>query len=261
MKALVAAGGYGTRLFPATRAVPKPMLPVAGKPLIQHVVEELAACGVEEIGIICRRSQTTIVDHFRELARSEFIFCDGSRCLGEAMRLAKPFVGDAPFILALGDEIGMKEFSPIPMLLAAHEQYRCTVGASRGAQGAPYRVTSKMWEELNQAVAADRRRQHTLEDCIDVPAGVMIGRYICDGDFFSALEALQRSDFVPDFLDAFGYLASCGRLVAMPFAAAWWHCGDATQLLRAVLDHAVTDPEMGRQVRAYLDRRNHGEVK
>jgi NDP-sugar pyrophosphorylase family protein len=46
MKALVAAGGYGTRLFPATRAVPKPMLPVAGKPLIQHVVVVLAACGV-----------------------------------------------------------------------------------------------------------------------------------------------------------------------------------------------------------------------
>ncbi len=258
-RALVAAGGYGTRLFPATKAVPKAMLPVAGKPLIQHVVEELATYGIEEIGILCRRSQTTIVDHFQsppiqEFARTEFIFCDGSRCLGDAIRLAKNFVTEAPFVLALADEIGMKDASPMPMLLAAHEQYRCTVGASRAAHGAPYRVTSEMWQELNHAVAANRRRRCTLEDCLDIPAGVMIGRYICDGDFLPVLEALNRDDFVPDFIDVFGYLASQGRLVAMPFEAAWWHCGDGTQLLRAVLDHAVTDPEMALQVRAYLQK-------
>lgn len=280
MRALVAVGGYGTRLFPATKAVPKAMLPVAGKPLLQHVVEELATCGIVEIGILCRRSQTTIVEHFKSsaqlkrflsrskaqgilaeissidhLVHAEFIFCDGSSCLGDALRLAQHFVGSDPFVLALGDEIGARGSSPIPRLLELYEHYRCTVGACRGLRDEAYRVTSTMWDELNHAVAAYRRKQHTLEDCIDVPDGVMIGRYVCASDLFPALETLGRSDFVPDFIDAFGHLAACGRLVAMPFAADWWHCGDAVQLLRAVIDHAVTDPHTGRQVREYLQRR------
>jgi UTP-glucose-1-phosphate uridylyltransferase len=111
-----------------------------------------------------------------------------------------------------------------------------------------------MWEELNHAVAISRRRQHTVEDCIDVPVGVMIGRYICASDFLPALEMLSRPDLASDFIDAFGYLATRCRLVAMPFAAAWWHCGDPTQLMRAVLDHAVADPQMGHQIREYLKK-------
>ena len=140
-KAVIPAAGLGTRMLPLTKSQPKEMLPIGSKPCIQYIVEELAACGVEEILIITGQKKRAIEDHFdkdnelnRMLHRSEqpdllqalayedmnvqFFFTRQSSPtgLGDAVRLAKSFVNNEPFIVALGDSI---VFSPSePPLLA-----------------------------------------------------------------------------------------------------------------------------------------------
>ncbi len=140
-KAVIPAAGLGTRMLPLTKSQPKEMLPIGSKPCIQYIVEELAACGVEEILIITGQKKRAIEDHFdkdnelnRLLHRSEqadllqtlayedmdvqFFYTRQSTPtgLGDAVGLAKSFVSNEPFIVALGDSV---IFSPAnPSLLA-----------------------------------------------------------------------------------------------------------------------------------------------
>ena len=140
-KAVIPAAGLGTRMLPLTKSQPKEMLPIGSKPCIQYIVEELAACGVEEILIITGQKKRAIEDHFdkdnelnRLLHRSEqadllqtlayedmdvqFFYTRQSTPtgLGDAVGLAKSFVSNEPFIVGLGDSV---IFSPAnPSLLA-----------------------------------------------------------------------------------------------------------------------------------------------
>ncbi len=106
--AVVPVAGFGTRLLPATRAVPKEMLPVGGKPVVQHVVEELAASGIERAVLVTARGKEAIEQHFAgedfgiEL---EFVLQPAMRGLGDAVLCAEAAVGDVPFAVALGDAI------------------------------------------------------------------------------------------------------------------------------------------------------------
>lgn len=109
--AIVPVAGLGTRLLPATRSQPKEMLPVARKPVVEYVVDELAANGIEQILFITGRNKTSIEDHFdvgpNEPAAAKFFYTrQGSpRGLGDAVLAGEHFAGDAPFVVALGDSI------------------------------------------------------------------------------------------------------------------------------------------------------------
>src|SRR6202034_1957040 len=110
--AVVPVAGLGTRLLPATRSQPKEMLPVARKPVVVYVIDELEANGVEQILFVTGRNKTSIEDHF-DLAGQEapktakfFYTRQGSpRGLGDAVLAGEDFAGDAPFVVALGDSI------------------------------------------------------------------------------------------------------------------------------------------------------------
>ncbi len=154
-KAVVPAAGKGTRLLPATRSQPKEMLPVGRKPTIQHVVEELAAAGLQEVLLISGQGKRAIEDHLDRgvgEARDEhqpwmdlhFFHARQSvpRGLADAISVAEPFVANQPFVVALGDSIVVSK-SPQPLLrrmVAVHAKHR--PAAARGERTASLRSSS-----------------------------------------------------------------------------------------------------------------------
>lgn len=138
--AVIPVGGLGTRLLPATRSQPKEMLPIVDKPVVQHVVEELAAHGIRRILFVTGRRKRAIEDHFdadseleRALGRAtvpandlQILYTRQPRPagLGDALRYAQGFAGDGAVVVALGDAvISRSEGSPgiVTRLIAAYE--------------------------------------------------------------------------------------------------------------------------------------------
>src|SRR5918998_919872 len=146
-KAVFPAAGLGTRFLPATKAMPKEMLPLVDKPLIQHVVEEAVASGIESVLIITARGKTTIEDHFdvsfeleqvlrargkedllkqargvADIARVQYVRQHEALGLGHAVLQAKDFVGDEPFAVLLADDIVDAETPALKQMMRVYEE-------------------------------------------------------------------------------------------------------------------------------------------
>ncbi|MEA2358608.1 MAG: UTP--glucose-phosphate uridylyltransferase [Solirubrobacteraceae bacterium] len=104
--AVVPVAGLATRLRPLSRGVPKALLPVAGRPVVQHIVDELAACGVERVVLVTGRGRAAFAAHFAGSSGPEVVCAPQPepRGLGDAVLCAAPFV-DGPFVIALGDAL------------------------------------------------------------------------------------------------------------------------------------------------------------
>src|ERR1700722_14264084 len=146
-KAVIPAAGFGTRMLPATKALPKEMLPVAGKPLIQYAIEEAAASGIDTVVIVVRNHKNLIESHFSAdpaldtflrsrhqdaaadeisrlpaLMRLEFVEQQHPRGLGDAIRCAKPLLNDVPFIILLPDVIMVNDEPVAAQLIRAYQR-------------------------------------------------------------------------------------------------------------------------------------------
>ena len=153
-KAIIPAAGLGTRVLPATKAMPKEMLPIVDKPAIQYIVEEAVRSGIEEILIILGRNKGIIEDHFDRnpeleaalskpgkeklleeclgiagLANIYFVRQKETLGLGHAVMMAKAFTADEPFVVMYGDDVIMGEDPAAAQLIRAYEaEGRCAVG-------------------------------------------------------------------------------------------------------------------------------------
>ena len=270
MKALIAAGGYGVRLLPITKSIPKAMLPLAGKPLIQHVVEEIVSAGVKEIGILIRKAQRSIVEHFQtsvslahhlhsnrlnsalmvaqnidRLANVTYLYCDELSSLGDSILMAASFLEDAPFLLAFADEVGGAAAASAA-LLKSFATYQCTVVCCETRN--PYFLP-----DVSERITATSVE---LGGCRMLPAGTMIGRYLCHPELMRALEANSKRASA-NFYAALDTLARRERLLAIPFESPWWNCNDPIQYLQAILDHTLCNEVLKRQVLHYIGE-HHG---
>src|ERR1700680_3006431 len=147
-KAVLPVAGLGTRVLPASKVVPKEMLPIVDKPTLQYIVEEAVAAGIEEIIFVTSRSKRSIEDHFdvfpeletvlerkgkrkeleelrhvQTMAKYSYVRQSGPRGLGHAALCAKELVGDEPFVVMLGDDLVAPETPCLPRMMAIHEQY------------------------------------------------------------------------------------------------------------------------------------------
>src|SRR5437016_2810565 len=147
-KAVLPVAGLGTRVLPASKVIPKEMLPIVDKPTLQYIVEEAVAAGVEEIIFVTSRSKRSIEDHFdvfpelemalerkgkrkelEELRRLQtmasyaYVRQHEPLGLGHAVLCAKDLVGDEPFIVILGDDLVAPETPCLPRMLEVHERY------------------------------------------------------------------------------------------------------------------------------------------
>src|SRR5215469_5630024 len=148
-KAVIPAAGLGTRVLPATKAIPKEMLPLADKPTIQYIIEEAVQSGIEHVIIVTSRTKRAIEDHFDEtpelhaalekkgdrmrldmlehietMAQLSFTRQPSPRGLGHAILMAKDLVGDEPFGVLLGDDLVVNRDRPcLRQLMDVQEQY------------------------------------------------------------------------------------------------------------------------------------------
>ena len=214
-KAIIPAAGLGTRLLPNTKSIPKEMLPLVDKPVIQYIVEEAVAAGVEEILIITNRGKNPIEDYFdyapdleerlihdgksgeaatvravADMADVFFLRQKETKGLGHAVWRAKSFVGNEPFAVLLGDDIMLSEKPVLKQLVEAAEANDCSAVAVREVPDELITKYSsvKLIEQLSERVykIGDMNEKPTLEEKFSNFA--ILGRYVLTPAIFDILE-------------------------------------------------------------------------
>jgi UTP--glucose-1-phosphate uridylyltransferase len=213
-KAVVPVAGLGTRFLPASKAVPKVMLPVVDKPAIQYVVEEAAAAGLHDVTLVIGDGQEPIAEHFRrnydlekavaakgneralaavrapaELADVGYARQDEPRGLGHAVLCAADRVGDEPFAVLLGDDLISVHDRLLDRMIAARRRYGGSIIALMEVpadQVAAYGVAAfKPTDEADIVAVTDLVEK---PDPSEAPSNwIVIGRYVCDPAIFSVL--------------------------------------------------------------------------
>lgn len=283
MKAIIPAAGLGTRLLPATKSMPKEMLPVVDKPVIQYVVEEAVAAGFDEIVIVTGRGKRAIEDHFdhsfelehhlqkqgradtfrkmREissLARIHYVRQAEPRGLGDAILCAERFVGGEPFAILLGDDIVVGGEPPLGALLKAHKD--AAVGAI-SVREVPHEDVSR-YGVIRGKPVAEGSDVYLVEDIVEKPTReqapsrlAAIGRYILTPDIFPLLrEARPGHGGEIQLTDALSVLAQQGRLRAVEFRGSRFDVGSILGFLEANIAMSLRRGEIGKEVEALLDR-------
>src|ERR1700730_12526542 len=213
-KAVFPAAGLGTRFLPATKASPKEMLPLVDKPLIQYVVEEAVASGIESIIIVTGRGKTDIEDDFdvsyeleqllrdrgkdellaqvraiSEMARVSYVRQREALGLGHAVLQARDCVGNEPFAVMLSDDIIDAEVPALRQLLAVYERYDAPViGTMQVAGEAISRFGVLDVEEIEAGVYKVRKLVEKPAFAAAPSDLAIIGRYVLTPDIFAEIE-------------------------------------------------------------------------
>jgi UTP--glucose-1-phosphate uridylyltransferase len=281
-KAVIPAAGWGTRMLPATKTIPKEMLPVVDKPIIQYNIEEIAAAGIEDILIITNRGKSAMEDYFdrspeleSSLARSgkekelllardvsrlahvHFIRQQEAKGLGHAIWCARRFVGDEPFAVLLGDDL-MRSQTPVTAQLArvASETGASVVGVQRVA-----REDISKYCSLQVVPAGDRL--YDVTQLIEKPRPdqvfslfAILGRYVLTPRVFSLLETLPPGHGGEiQLTDAINLLCGEERVLALDFEGRRYDTGCLTGYLEANIDFALARPDVGDWLSRFLQEK------
>ncbi len=285
-KAVIPVGGLGTRLLPATKVLPKEMLPVGRRPMVQYVVEEMRAAGLEHICFVTGRKKTLVQEHFdhdpelvrqlqdrgsdgllAELAYLEsglhltYVRQSGPQGLADALSLAEDFVGDLPFVVALGDSIICEP--EIGTLL--HDMIEQHIKADAAATLAVEAVPDERARYYSIAAPAGRVKSAVFDvgDIVDKPRNnetcgnwALAARFVFSPSIFAAIRntrparsgELQLTDAIRVLLQ------QGGRVQAMSLTPAQRRhdIGNFGGYFRAFLDFALSDEYYGDEVRTYL---------
>jgi UTP--glucose-1-phosphate uridylyltransferase len=278
-KAVFPAAGLGTRFLPATKASPKEMLPLVDKPLIQYVVEEAVASGVESIIIVTGRGKTAIEDHFdisfeleqllrergkdlmleevsaiAEIARISYVRQKEALGLGHAIYQAKDFVEDEPFAVMLSDDIVDAETPALQQMIRVYEKYDAPVlGTMRVAGEAISRFGVIDAEEVEEGV-------YKIKDMVEKPPYkeapsdlAIIGRYILTPDIFTAIEQTKPgSGGEIQITDAMRQLLQKRPFYAVRLDGTRHDAGDKLGFLIATVEFALKRPDLGAEFKKYL---------
>jgi UTP--glucose-1-phosphate uridylyltransferase len=283
-KAVLPAAGLGTRFLPATKAQPKEMLPVVDKPLIQYVVEECVASGIENIIIITGRGKNAIEDHFdsspaleqyleargkkdlADLVRSisnmvTFSYTRQSEPLGlgHAVLAARDLVGPEPFAVLLGDVIIP---DPHPATRQLMDVYEATGIGAIAVEEVPrektylYGVVDAQVEPKSQWGERLLRIRNLVEKPkpAEAPSNYAVtGRYVLPPEIFDCLERTKagRGGEI-QLTDALRMLAEEKALWAYIYEGTSYDAGDKLGFLQATVEMALRNPELGESFRAYL---------
>jgi UTP--glucose-1-phosphate uridylyltransferase len=277
--AVFPAAGLGTRFLPATKAQPKEMLPLVDKPMIQYVVEEAVAAGLNRVSIVTGRGKRAIEDHFDSAVELEFYLQERGKWeelaqiktisdlasvsyvrqkeplgLGHAILCAQPLVGDEPFAVFLGDDIIVADPPCISQLLAVYEQHGDPVLAVKQV---PRAQLSRYGVIRGTPVAEN---VYLVDDLVEKPAPeaapsdlAIIGRYVLTPDVFPIL-----AETAPDhrgeiqLTDAMRRLRTRRAIYAVRFTGHHFDTGEKLGFLKATVDMALARPDLGDAFRDYL---------
>jgi len=283
-KAIFPAAGLGTRFLPATKSIPKEMLPLVDKPLIQYGVEEAVACGIESILIITGRDKSAIENHFdisfeleqvlkergkteileqvravSEIAKISYTRQKQALGLGHAIYQAKDFVGDEPFAVMLPDDVVDARKPGLQQLIDAYEKYNAPVISTMQIEGeAISRFGVIDAEEVEPGI-------FKIRDVVEKPKFenapsdmAVIGRYIFTPELFDALEQTEPgAGGEIQVADAVRILLKKGRpFYAVKLDGVRHDAGDKLGFLIATVEFALKRVDLGADFREYLKSLN-----
>ena len=278
-KAVIPAAGLGTRVLPATKAMPKEMLPIVDKPAIQYIVEEAVAAGIEDILIITGRNKEILEDHFdrspeleahlersgkqkmldecigiANLANITYLRQKETKGLGHAISKARSFTGDEPFVVLYGDDVIMCEDPVASQLIRAYETYgKPCVGIKEVTREAIVKYSSLKVDPL-------RDNLYQVTDMIEKPAPgkefslfSILGRCLLTPEIYDILDrTAPGAGGEIQLTDAMAVLARSGGMVGVDFTGKRYDMGSKLGVMQAQVETALRHPEIGADFRAYL---------
>lgn len=278
-KAVIPAAGLGTRMLPATKTVPKEMLPMVDKPVIQYIIEEAVAAGIEDILIVTNRAKSAMDDYFdyypelerrlekpgkekeleavrkaADLANIFYVRQKETKGLGHAIWRAKRFIGEEPFAVLLGDDIMRAEKPVIGQLIRAAEDHDAScVGVQKVSPDAIGKYSSVKVTPLGDRV-------FEVHDMVEKPKPeevfspyAILGRYVLKSDIFHILEN-QEPGYGGEIqlTDGLKTLCRLDRMVAVDFEGRRYDTGNLRGFLEATVDFALEHPETGEWLKEFL---------
>jgi UTP--glucose-1-phosphate uridylyltransferase len=285
-KAIIPAAGLGTRFLPATKAMPKEMLPILDKPTIQYIVEEAVASGIEDIIIVTGKGKRAIEDHFdyspelernleekgkqdlldkvrysTNLADIHYIRQKEPKGLGHAVWCARNFIGDEPFAVLLGDDIVQSQTPCLKQLL---DQYENTRSSVIGVQPVPAEETHRYG--IIQPSSQDGRRYY-VENLIEKPLPgtapsnlAIMGRYILTPEIFLYLDQMEAgAGGEIQLTDAIQKLNQIQRVFAYDFEGKRYDVGEKIGFVKTTIEFALQDHELRNDVLDFIDEIMHRE--
>lgn len=278
-KAIIPAAGLGTRVLPASKAMPKEMLPIVDKPAIQYIVEEAVKAGITDILIITNRGKGIIEDHFdhsieleamlerrgntemletlekvANLANIYYIRQKETRGLGDAVLRAKEFVGDEPFAVLYGDDVIIGEIPAIGELCEAYEKYgKSVVGIKEVPDNLLVKYSSLKVEKSEDKI-------YSVSDMIEKPAlsekfsnFSILGRCVLDNEIFEILERIPLgAGGELQLTDAMRELAVKYGMIGVDFSGVRYDMGNKLGILKANIEVGLNHPEIGEELKDYL---------
>lgn len=281
-KAIIPAAGLGTRVLPASKAVPKEMLNIVDKPAIQYLVEEAAAAGIEDILIITSRGKGVIEDHFdyafeleaalagrpekakvlqqvrdvAELANVYFLRQKITKGLGHAILCGKSFVGNEPFAVLYGDDVILSEDPVTAQLCRTYKEY------GKGVAGVQEVTREQIKKYCTLDVSPLKGRAMNCHSILEKPTEeqimslfAILGRLVLPAETFTLLEeGLASCKEGEEFYltQALTDLAQQDKLLAYDFDGTRYDMGDKLGIMKANCEVALDHPEIGDSFKAYL---------
>lgn len=279
-KAVIPAAGMGTRMLPATKTVPKELLPLVDKPVLHYIVEEAVLSGVEEIIIITSAGKSAMDNYFSpsnelyeklrkvgkeheaelirqtyEMAKFTFVTQDEQKGLGHAVWCARSAVGDEPFGILLGDDIMLCREKPVlRQLIDAAEKYSCSAIATREVDDEHVVKYSSL------KISPLEERIYEIEDMNEKPSleekfsnNAIMGRYVLTPEIFGILgkTAPGRNNEI-QLTDGLRELCLRDRMIAVDFLGTRYDTGNPRDYVATFLDFALEDPEVAEFTRELI---------
>jgi UTP--glucose-1-phosphate uridylyltransferase len=279
-KAIIPAAGLGTRFLPATKAMPKEMLPIVDKPTIQYIVEEAIASGIEDIIIVTGKGKRAIEDHFDNAFELEqnliekgkydllekvkepskvdihYIRQKEPKGLGHAVWCARNFIGDEPFAVLLGDDIVQAE---TPCLKQLIDQYEQTLSSVIGVQKVPDNETHRygIIDPLEQ-----HGRRYQVRQFVEKPAPgtapsnlAIMGRYILTPEIFLFLEKQEAgAGGEIQLTDAIQKLNEIQRVFAYEFEGKRYDVGEKLGFIQTTIEFALQHDELRDDLITFMEK-------
>lgn len=278
-KAVIPAAGLGTRVLPASKAIPKEMLPIVDKPAIQYIVEEAVRAGITDILIITNRGKTAIEDHFdhafeletvltgkgrtdtvnelgavASLANIFYIRQKETKGLGHAVLCAEKFIGDEPFAVLYGDDVIIGEDPAIGQLCRAYEAH------GKGVVGIKEVTAEQIVKYSSLKVEPIEDRVYHVTDMVEKPSPdkilslySILGRCVLTPEIFDILRKTPNgAGNELQLTDAMKTMAQTKGMIGVDFTGTRYDMGNKFGILKANIEVGLRHPETAAELSQYI---------
>lgn len=278
-KAIIPAAGLGTRFLPATKAMPKEMLPIVDKPTIQYIVEEAVASGIEDIIIVTGKGKRAIEDHFDNYFELEqnllekgkldllnevqkpskmvdihYIRQKEPKGLGHAVWCARKFIGNEPFAVLLGDDIVQAEKPCLKQMMELYEEYQSSI---IGVQSVPFEEVSRYGIVDGKSLT---ERNYLVESLVEKPRQelapsnlAIMGRYVLAPEIFEILDNQDTGTGGEiQLTDAISKLAQRKSVYAYNFEGIRYDVGEKMGFIKTTIEFALSRADLKNELLEYL---------